>query len=145
MTAINSRSIEPVGTRSYGTRGSQATGADPWVAIHPTAWKGDSPKFVQHQFLEVHMQDATYPRYYDTRPGPADLRTQWGTPPEGPPFPSRLVSKHIPSAKKTSTCGIFAGCSKRYRALEFRCCAGLACSPSKAARLFCCPRPGPVQ
>src|SRR5215207_2323355 len=44
-TAINGRSIEPVGTRSYGTRGSQATGADPWVAIHPTAWKVNSPKF----------------------------------------------------------------------------------------------------
>src|SRR5215216_5989453 len=35
----------PVSTRSYGTRGSQATGADPWVAIHPTAWKRNSRKF----------------------------------------------------------------------------------------------------
>ena len=26
---------------------------------------------------------------------------------EGPPFPSKLVSKHIPSAKKTPICGIY--------------------------------------
>jgi len=34
---------------------------------------------------------------------------QWGTPPEGPPFPSILVSKHIPLAKETPICGIFKG------------------------------------
>jgi hypothetical protein len=34
---------------------------------------------------------------------------QWGTPPEGPPFPSKVVSKHIPSAKKTPLRGIFKG------------------------------------
>ncbi len=34
---------------------------------------------------------------------------QWGTPPEGPPFPSMLVSKHIPSAKRTLICGIDKG------------------------------------
>jgi len=37
------------------------------------------------------------------------LCTQWGTPPEGPPFPSILVSKHMPSAKKTPICGICKG------------------------------------
>src|SRR5215207_2808522 len=57
-TAINGRSIEPVGTRSYGTRGSQATGADPWVAFHPTAWKGNSPKFAVTEFSEVQLGDA---------------------------------------------------------------------------------------
>ena len=43
---------------------------------------------------------------------------QWGTPPEGPPFPSMVVSKHIPSAKKTFTCDIFEGCSKRYKSVR---------------------------
>jgi hypothetical protein len=38
-----------------------------------------------------------------------DLRTQWGTPLEGPPFPSKLLSKHMPSAKKTPICDIFEG------------------------------------
>jgi hypothetical protein len=32
------------------------------------------------------MQDATYPRYYDTRPGPADLRTMGDTT-RGSPIP----------------------------------------------------------
>jgi hypothetical protein len=66
---------------------------------------------------------------------------QWGTPPEGPPFPSMLVSKHIPSAKKTPICSTCKGCQSataRYNFDE----PGLPISPpSKAARLFYCLRP----
>jgi hypothetical protein len=41
---------------------------------------------------------------------PALIFAQWGTPPEGPPFPSKLVSKHIPAAKKTPISNTCKGC-----------------------------------
>src|SRR5215217_4145237 len=48
----------PVGTRSYGTRGSQGTGADPWVAIHPTAWRDclESPDGHQTGATEANIE-----------------------------------------------------------------------------------------
>src|SRR5215213_9583497 len=38
---------------------------------------------------------------------------RWGTPPlEGPPFPSKPVSKHTPPAKKTPICLVYKDWSK---------------------------------
>jgi hypothetical protein len=50
-----------------------------------------------------------------------DLHTMGDAACEGPPFPSRLLSKHIPSAKKTPVCGICKGCRRvtaRYNLVE---------------------------
>jgi hypothetical protein len=60
---------------------------------------------------------------------------QWGTPPEGPPFPSMLVSKHIPSAKKTPICSTCKGCqsvTERYNFDE----PGLPISPLQGGPAF---------
>jgi hypothetical protein len=45
---------------------------------------------------------------------PALTFAQRGTPTEGPPFPSRLVSKHMPPAKKTPIRGVGKDWSERY-------------------------------
>ena len=39
--------------------------------------------------------DSRYPRSCVAKPDCADLRREWGTPPESPPCPSRLMSKHM--------------------------------------------------
>jgi hypothetical protein len=69
---------------------------------------------------------------------------QWGTPPEGPPFPSMVVSKHISSANKMPICSTYEGCRSvtvRYNFVA----PGLPISPpSKAAWRFFCLRPVPM-
>src|SRR5215203_3761675 len=59
---------------------------------------------------------------------PALTFAQWGTPPEGPPFPSRLLSKHISYANKMPICSTSEGCRRvtvRYNFVE----PGLPISP----------------
>jgi hypothetical protein len=73
----------------------------------------------------------------------ADFRTQWGTPPEGPPSPSMVVSKHIPSAKKTPICGIYKvdqSVTARYNSVVE---LGLPVSPLQGGPAFLLPTPGP--
>src|ERR687890_739407 len=56
---------------------------------------------------------------------------------EGPPFPSRLLSKHIPSAKKTLVCGTCKGCRRgtaRYNLVE----PGSPISPLQGGPAFSC-------
>jgi hypothetical protein len=73
-----------------------------------------------------------------------DLRTQWGTPPEGPPFPSILVSKHISSAKKTP----FAAYAKVDQSVtaryNFVVESGLPVSPLQGGPALLLPAPGPI-
>jgi len=61
---------------------------------------------------------------------------QGGTPPEGPPSPSKPVSKHMPPAKKTPIRVVYKDWSKCY---DFGVESGLPLSPSEAARLSSCP------
>ena len=72
------------------------------------AYGGFAKQFLEGVFSEVHLQDAAYPWSYAASPGRADLRTM-GDATRGSPFPSMLVSKPMPSAKKTSICGISKG------------------------------------
>ena len=77
---------------------------------------------------------------------PALTFAQWGTPPQGPPFPSMLVSKHIPSAKKNAPLRHMQGLIKALQSVTIS-LLSRAClyPPSKAARLFSCLRPGPMR
>jgi hypothetical protein len=67
---------------------------------------------------------------------PALTFAQWGILGWRPPFPSMLVSKHMPPAKKTPILGIGKDWWERY---NFGVEPGLPLPPSEAARLFSCP------
>src|SRR5215208_3505590 len=72
---------------------------------------------------------------------PALTFAQWGTPPEGPPFPSRLVSKHIPSANKTPICGIYKVDQSVTERYNFVVEPGLPVSPLQGGPAFLMPVP----
>jgi hypothetical protein len=75
-----------------------------------------SPERVEGEFLELRLigflgcphAGCCISSSFAARPGTL-IFAQWGTPPEGPPFPSMVGSKHIPSAKKTPLYGIGKG------------------------------------
>ena len=74
---------------------------------------------------------------------PALTFAQRGTPTEGPPFPSRLVSKHMPPAKKTPIRGVGKDWSERY---NFGVEPGLPLSPLRGGPAFLLPqRPGTIR
>ena len=90
------------------------------------------------EFSEIHIRDAAYPRIYAAWLESTLTFAQWGTPAEGPPFPSMVVSKHKPSAKKTPICGIFKGLIQALQSIIMS-FPSRACQfpPSQAVRLYC--------
>jgi hypothetical protein len=109
----------------YSQKASRATTSRSWISAFESGRApcflragSYSPECVEAEFCEVRLSE--YLGSPHTRCGIGlvicpkrlacpDPHTQWGTPPQGPPFPSRLVSKHMPSAKKMPICGIFKG------------------------------------
>ena len=69
---------------------------------------------------------------------------QWGTPPEGPPFPSMVLSKHIRSVKKPPIAAfvrVDQSVTVRYNLVVE---PGLPVSPLQGGTAFLLPAPGPV-
>jgi hypothetical protein len=100
-----------------GSLKSRSDESNPQI-ISPETRIPYSPECVEGEFCELRLAAilGSLPTRCGIGPGIwrkarecPDFRTQWGTPPEGPPFPSMVVSKHIPSAKKTPLCGICKG------------------------------------
>src|SRR5215213_3645397 len=64
---------------------------------------------------------------------------------EGPPFPSRLLSKHIPSAKKTPIRSIYTVDQSVTARYNFVVELGLPVSPLQGGPALLLPAPGPMR
>src|SRR5215207_3109837 len=67
---------------------------------------------------------------------------QWGTLRWRPPFPSMVVSKHMPSAKKMPICGIYKVDQSVTARYNFVVEPGLPVSPLQGGPAFLLPAPG---